>query len=94
MGQLVLGGWVSGTRLDGLHGLIRGVWAIEGNKVVPGWGDCGERIYAGRMSYMLQVVINIPNVLSGQSQHARAMGRPRMPAAIRTTETMCYIGQS
>ena len=58
MGQLELGGWLSGTRLDGRHNPIRDVWAIEGNKVVPGWGDCGGRIYAGRMSNILQVVIN------------------------------------
>ena len=62
MGQLVLGGCFSGTRLDGRHNLIRDVWAIEGNKVVLGWGDCGGRIYAGRMSNILQVVINITNM--------------------------------
>ena len=76
MGQLVLGGWLSGTRLDGLHNLIRDVWAIEGNKVVPGWGECGGRICAGRMSYILQVVINIPNMLSGQGSACKGYGPP------------------
>ena len=76
MGPLVLGGCFSATRLGGRHSRIRNVWAIEGNKVVPGLGDCGGRIYAGRMSYILQVVINITNM---SSEHRPACKGYRPP---------------
>ena len=76
MGLLVLGGCFSGTRLDGRHNLIRDVWVIEGNKVVPGLGDCGGRIYAGRMSNIFQVVINITNMSSGQGSKCKDYGPP------------------